>query len=83
MPLAAHVADRLDHIDRDILALLAQRVRAYEDLVDDGEAPENMLEDPVNVSLVWSETAEELGLDPEMAGRIARGVIAICRKAQG
>ena len=83
MPIAAHVADRLDHIDRDILALLAQRVRAYEDLVDDGEAPENLLEDPVNVSMMWSEAAEELGIDPEMAGRIARGVISLCRKAQG
>ncbi len=82
MPLATHVADRLEQIDRDILSLLAQRVRAYEDLAEDGEAPENLVEDPVNVSMLWSDTAEELGIDPEMAGRIARGVISLCRKAQ-
>lgn len=81
MPVAQHVATRLEHIDREILALLVQRVRAYEDASEDMEENE-ILEDPFSVQNAWVETAEENGLDPALTERAAQVAMALCRKAR-
>lgn len=79
MPVAQHVADRLEQIDREILTLLVQRMRAYEDAADDVE--DGPLEDMPSVAMQWVEAGEEEGMDPAAIEATAKSVILVCRRS--
>lgn len=81
MPVTQNVAARLENIDREILALLIQRVRAYEEAAEDLEENEP-IEDEFSVVDSWVQSGEEHGMDPAMTERAAKVVMALCRKAR-
>ena len=81
MPVTHQVIDRLDQIDRDVLALLAQRMSACEDLAEDSE--EGVQNEAfASMLLRWEEIWEEEGHDPGTIGQLAKMVFLLCRKAQ-
>ncbi|TSC78803.1 MAG: hypothetical protein G01um101425_962 [Candidatus Peregrinibacteria bacterium Gr01-1014_25] len=81
MSVATNAAARLEQLDRQMLSLLAQRVRAYQEMREEMEEGEDIQEDVGGLVMWWAETAEEEeGLDPAAAAHIGKSVLALCRR---